>query len=469
MEEIEEIYQKIINKTDKNLTKKEFGDLIEEKIGELGGLCDKETAAKLIARDFDINPEEKFLKVNEIDEEMERASFVAKVIDSREINTFEREDGSVGRVANLTLADDTGEIKVVLWDEDADLVKLGEIEEGDVLRIRRGKVKSGYSGPEVNLSNVSDVTKEEDPGFEVKVNEKTPISDLEEDMGSVNIFAEVIDVGDLREFENENGEGKVRSIKLGDETGKIRASLWGKHAELELEEGDRLRIEHAYTRERYGEVELNVGYRGKTEIKENGVSYKQKITSLSEVSEGKKFDVKGRVTGVQDIHYFEKKDGSEGKVSNIYLKDDSDERRVALWGEKADFVEKLEPGDTVFIEDARATSNNDRVELSVGWSSSIEKISEEKEEVESISEISGGERVKVVGTVIDDDIIDDGEGSVWVRGNLPEIGKRVKVIGESFVENNRVFVELSEFEVISYSENEIKDIAENLLKQIGEK
>lgn len=470
MGDIEEIYQKIIDNTDRSYSKQEFGELIEDKIAELGGLCDEETAAKLIARELGINPDEEFVEVDEIEEEMDRVSFTAKVVGVRDTKTFDREDGSVGRVANLVLADDTGKVRVVLWDEDADLVKLGEIEEGDVLKIRRGRVKSGYSGLEVNLSNVSDVSKVDDEDFDVELEGRTPIGDLEEDMGSVHVFGEVIDVGELRRFENEDGSGKVRSVKIGDESGKINASLWGDHAEKDLEEGDKLKVEHGYTRERYGDVELNVGYRGKLEVKNEGVRYVPDITPLDEVVENQRFDVKGKITGKESIHHFERDDGSEGKVSNIYLSDGSSEVRVALWGEKAELVNELEPGHRVIIEDAKARENNGEIELSVGWNSGVRKVSEEMEEVcGSLDKIEGGQLVDVIGTVLSEDLVNDGRGSVWVNGDLPPVGCRVRLVGKSFVENGRVFVDADEIEELSIDDEEAEKICSELLEEIGKK
>lgn len=469
MEEIEEIYQKIIDQTNRDFSKREFGELIEEKMEEMGGLCDEETAAQLIAKDLGLNPKEKYVDVADIDEDMDRVSFKAKIIDTQEVRSFDRNDGSVGRVANMTLADETGEVRVVLWDDDADLVKLGEVKEGDVLKIRRGKVKSGFNGPEVNLSNVSDLSIEEEVDFDVELNERTKIGELEPDMGSVNVFGEVVDVDEVREFENENGDGKVRSVKLGDESGRIRVSLWGDHAEMDLEPGDCLLIEYGYTRERYGEVELNVGYRGKIEKKEEGVSFHRNLTPLSELVQGKRFDVRARVTGKRDTHFFERKDGSEGKVSNIHLSDGTGDRRVALWGDKAEFVEDVEVGDVVLLEDAQARENNGEIELSLDWNSSIEVLDEEREEVcGSIYEIKGGEDVDVVGSVVDENVVDDGLGCVWVRydGDFPSVGSRVNVIGESLVENNRVVIEAEEIKKVSFEEDEAEEISRNLLEKM---
>ena len=60
-------------------------------------------------------------------------SFFGKVIEKSEPKEFDRKDGEKGLVAYLLAGDETGEIRVVLWDEKA--LALQEIECGDVLEI----------------------------------------------------------------------------------------------------------------------------------------------------------------------------------------------------------------------------------------------------------------------------------------------------------------------------------------------
>lgn len=48
-----------------------------------------------------------------------------EVMEISAVRTFSRGDGYEGRVCNLTLSDGTGAVRVVLWDDDVDLLDRG--------------------------------------------------------------------------------------------------------------------------------------------------------------------------------------------------------------------------------------------------------------------------------------------------------------------------------------------------------
>ncbi|WGI17580.1 OB-fold nucleic acid binding domain-containing protein [Methanonatronarchaeum sp. AMET-Sl] len=426
---IDEVYEKI-KESDIEVSKNKFTDLIDQKVTELGGLCDRDTAAKLVAKDIGIDGEGP-IEISEIDGEGETVSFDGKVIEVEQVRTFDRDDGSVGRVANILLGDETGEIRVVLWDEMADLVKTNEIQKDDVLSIRNAQTKEGYSGLEVNVGGSTRVEK-----IDSEVNyerETTKISELTPDLGNVDIAGEILDIGDLKEFTKKDGEqGKVRSIKIGDETGKIDISLWDEHAEKTFNVGDRVLIQHGYTKERYGELELSVGYRGNIQETDKEVSYERETTPLKEIEPGKQYDITANITGIQPTKTFQKKDGSNGKVKNIYLDDGTQEIRAALWNEQTEKTKDLQVGDIIRIEDARAKEGyQDDIELSIGWSSTIKKIENEIKEIQgNISKVKGGTKIDVKGTVISKNIIDDGTGCIKITNQeLPQIGTTIRVKG----------------------------------------
>jgi len=64
---------------------------------------------------------------------------VGQVLDTDSIRTFDRDDGSEGRVANLTVGDETGRVRVTLWDDKADLAE--EFEAGEVVEVGDGYVR----------------------------------------------------------------------------------------------------------------------------------------------------------------------------------------------------------------------------------------------------------------------------------------------------------------------------------------
>jgi replication factor A1 len=66
---------------------------------------------------------------------MRRIDIELKVVEIEEPRTYVRRDGREGKVTTAVAEDDTGKIKVSLWDTDIDRVKVGD----------RIKITNGYA------------------------------------------------------------------------------------------------------------------------------------------------------------------------------------------------------------------------------------------------------------------------------------------------------------------------------------
>jgi len=60
-----------------------------------------------------------YKKIEDLDEDEEDTIIIGRVIELNEIRNFDRDNGDTGSVRNIEIADDTGSIRVVLWDNDA--------------------------------------------------------------------------------------------------------------------------------------------------------------------------------------------------------------------------------------------------------------------------------------------------------------------------------------------------------------
>ena len=79
---------------------------------------------------------------------MKKIDLVAEVALDWKLNVFIRKtDGSEGRVHSLLVKDETGSIKVALWNTHAETVK--DIQEGDTIAITNGYVKLGQKKDDV--------------------------------------------------------------------------------------------------------------------------------------------------------------------------------------------------------------------------------------------------------------------------------------------------------------------------------
>ncbi len=150
-----ENYDKLVERISKaaNLPLEEIERKVEAKKAKLSGLISKEGAAQIVAAEMGINLDMERLKISEIFHGMKRANVVGKVIDISPIREYNK-NGREGKVANLKIADDSGNAKVVLWDTNhISLVEQGKILKGSVIEVTNANVRNG----ELHVGSFSDI------------------------------------------------------------------------------------------------------------------------------------------------------------------------------------------------------------------------------------------------------------------------------------------------------------------------
>ena len=152
---VEGNYDKIVEKISKSsgLEKEEIERRIEAKRAKLAGLISKEGAAQVIAAELGISFDNEKLKIDELLSGMRKVNVVGKIINLSPVRNFTTKKGDEGKVVNLVLADDTSNIKVVLWDTNhIALIEKGEIKDGSVIEISNGSMRSN----EIHLGSFSE-------------------------------------------------------------------------------------------------------------------------------------------------------------------------------------------------------------------------------------------------------------------------------------------------------------------------
>jgi len=217
--------------------------------------------------DEDVEAKIKHYQIADIAEGMVNINLRARVIDLGNTRSFKRRDGGEGRVRNVTIGDETDKINITLWDERTE-IPFGE---NDTIEVRNAYAqKNNYTGKtELQLSREGVVEWTE---ADIRYSEKiTPITDIEIDR-TYSIQGFVSGIGEIREFTREGdvgGVGQVANIHVSDETGRIKATLWGDHADIvdEIDIGSEVLIIDAQTRTGLSEeVELNLSWNSKIKV-----------------------------------------------------------------------------------------------------------------------------------------------------------------------------------------------------------
>ena len=378
---IEDVYEDL----DTDVEFEEFEAAVEDKVEQMGGLADDETAAMLIAHEL---RDEEVETIADIEPGMNDVKFLGKVTSIGEVRTFERDDEDAeGRVCNLDVADASGSVRVALWDEMAAGAK-EELEVGQVLRVM-GRPKEGYSGLEVSASKVEP---DDEADVDVQVLDTYRVEDLSLGASDVDLVGQVLDTDTVRTFDRDDGsEGRVANLTVGDETGRTRVTLWDDKADLveEFDAGEVVEVGDGYVRERDGDLELHVGDRGTVERVDEDVEYVPETTDIADLEIDQTVDIAGGVIETDPKRTFDRDDGSEGQVRNVRIKDETGEIRVALWGDKAD--REIDLADRVVFTDVEIQDGwQDDLEASANWRSTVSVLDDGAETAEAASGSSAG-------------------------------------------------------------------------------
>lgn len=217
-------YEKILEALEQKTgrQRKDIEDIVEGKRLEFGGLISAEGAAHIIAKDFGIAMEKEIVKIGELKNSPATVEGrVTRVLGFRE---FEK-NGRKGKVANVVLADDTGSIKTVFWDRDADLISSGKIKEGAGIRIVNGIVKERDGIREISpgrFGSIEEAKIDFMPVLSAPGKRVLSLAAIEEG-ASMEIRGCLTKVFETKPFFNDNGkEALMLTGILDDGTGSVR-------------------------------------------------------------------------------------------------------------------------------------------------------------------------------------------------------------------------------------------------------
>jgi len=151
-----ENYDRIVDKISKksDVEKEEIERRIEAKRAKLSGLISREGAAQVVAAELGISFDNEKLKLEELLPGMRKVNTVGKITGISPVRTFKTKKGDDGKVVNLFIADDTSNIKVVLWDTNhISLIENKKINEGSVVEIVNGSMREN----ELHLGSFSEL------------------------------------------------------------------------------------------------------------------------------------------------------------------------------------------------------------------------------------------------------------------------------------------------------------------------
>jgi len=258
---LEEIIEQILSSRP-DLTHGEVLAMIENKKRGAGEFFTDEAAARIVASELGVEifrePLRLEVLIQDLVSGLNDVTVSGRVIMVYPPKTYTRPNLTEGKFARLLIADKSGTLKLILWDDKTDLVEAGKVEQGQIIKVSHGYVREGLDGKlelhvglrgDVQISP-PDAAESEYPPI-TRFVEKLEVAEIKEEGGPVVVEGTIATTPIIREVVTSRNEKiKVASFELRDETGEIGVSAWRKLAEAvkDLTVGTRIKIKNAYVR-----------------------------------------------------------------------------------------------------------------------------------------------------------------------------------------------------------------------------
>ena len=226
------------------------------------------------------------------------------------------------------------------------------------------------------------------------------INDLVSGLNDVTVTGRVITVYPAKTFtRSDRTQGKVAHLIITDKSGSLKGVLWDEKANLieegYVESGQIIKVSHGYVREGFdGRLELHVGKRGEIRVSPSEASPQEYplvasfLQKIGDVTKGvRKVSVLGVVQGSSPISTFKRRDGSQGKVRRLQLRDETGQISLVLWDDKVDELSDVDVDDCLKVVEGRVKEDfNGRIEIHTRNTTKIEVLKERPDHLKLASE-----------------------------------------------------------------------------------
>jgi replication factor A1 len=154
---LEEIVNRILASRS-DINRKKIMSIIEEKKRNAGDFLTDETAARIVASELGVKIVKKAfrlkIRIQDLVSGLNDVTVTGQVRAVYPPKTFTRRDWTEGKLANIVVSDESGDLRVVLWDNKVELVEKLKLQRDQRVRISHGYVREGRNGkPELHLGD----------------------------------------------------------------------------------------------------------------------------------------------------------------------------------------------------------------------------------------------------------------------------------------------------------------------------
>jgi replication factor A1 len=378
---VEEIIAKILSKNPK-VSREEILEQLKKEREKTGGFISDDVLLRIIAAEFGVETAAdetlaQGLMFRDLVHGLNDVTIAGRVVAVFPPKTFKR-----GKVAHLLVADKSDIIRVVLWNDKAELVVSGKVRVGQILRFSHGYTREGHGGKvELHVGEKGEV--EINPQDAKEKNYPTVVSFLAK-IGElskahknrrVNLAGVVKELFPPSTFQrSDSTSGKVMRFIVADGTGDMVVVVWNnKVDEVEklLKKGVKLNLVNAKVKSGLGDgLEVHVDSETYIEVAE----YAEEFLRIANLKDGSNhINVEGVVASKPIVREVKTSKGEKVKVTIFELKDDSGRIWVSAWRKHAEKTSNLKIDDKIIIKNAYAKKGfGDQLEIATRNTTTIE-------------------------------------------------------------------------------------------------
>ncbi|MEM3766662.1 MAG: OB-fold nucleic acid binding domain-containing protein [Candidatus Bathyarchaeia archaeon] len=386
MVDVESLISQITSKL-KGVSREEILKKLEDKRQKTGGLISNEVLLRMIAAELGVEiatnkVEESTLLIGDLVPGLSDVTVAGRVIAIFPLKDSKKsKKGEKMGTASLIIADKSGIIPVVLWNDKTAYAEKDKVEIGQILRFRHGYTKEGHLGiVELHIGEKGEIEIEPEDA-EVKIFPK--ITELTTKVGAltsafknkrVNIIGIVKKISRASTFTRQDSTvGKVMRLTFADETGEIPVVIWNNkvdEAEKLAKEGAKLYIANAKVKKALAEsLELHVDSRTYLNI----FTEKPGFLKIADLKEGLRgVNVQGEVATKPLTRDVKTSRGETVKLVIFEIRDETGKIWVSAWQKNAEKAANLKIGEKIAIKNAYVKRGyGDQLEISTTKTTSI--------------------------------------------------------------------------------------------------
>lgn len=387
MADVNELIKVIVSKFPE-ISKDTILKKIEDEREKSGGLISDDVLFRMVAAEFGVEISGKASvptpTIESLVPGLSDVSIVGRIIAVYPAKILEKNKRL--KFASILIADKSGVMRIVLWNDKAELLEFQKIEVGQVVRFSHGYTKeSRWGNVELHLAEKGEI---EILSENLDGENYPTIAELSTKIRAVNsalknrrlnIVGKVKQIVQESTFERKDLKvGKVMRLVLMDETGEISLVVWNdkvNEVKQVLEKSTIMQIVNAKVKKTInGKMEIHADHETYIDVFKPG-----KFLKIAELKEGlKNVNVEGEVVTKPILRIVKTSKGETVKLAVFEIKDESGRIWVSAWRKNAEKTLNLKTGEKVAFQNVSVKKGfGDQLEISTRNTTTIEIMSRE--------------------------------------------------------------------------------------------